>query len=149
MRDLSDVEHAAAQKRDLAAVFRRNVQDLLQPVNGRAEAGNHQALLGAIEDVFETRADRAFAFRIAGAIDVGGIRHQQQYAALAVFGQRVQIEQLVVGGRRVHLEIAGVDDDAERRGDGQRHGADDGMRDVDELDAEGADFDFCARLHAV
>jgi hypothetical protein len=53
----------------------------------------------------------------------------------------VQVEQLVVGGGGIDLEIAGVDDDAERRGDGQRHGADDGVRDVDELDLERADLD--------
>jgi hypothetical protein len=58
----------------------------------------------------------------------------------------VQIEQLVVGGGGVDLEIAGVDDDAERRGDGQRDGADDGVRDVDELDLERADLQYLLRL---
>ena len=44
---------------------------------------------------------------------IGRIGKQQQHAAAAVIGQRVQIEELVVGGRRVDLEIAGVDHDAE------------------------------------
>ena len=149
VRDLGDVQHAAPEKRHLAAVIGGKIQNLLQTVDGRAEARNHQALLGAVEDVFQARPHGAFAFRIARAVDVGGIRHQQQYAALAVFGQRVQIEQLVVGGRGVHFEIAGVNDDAQRRGDGQRHGADDGVRDVDELDRERPDLHFRARLDPV
>ncbi len=33
----------------------------------------------------------------------------------------MEVEQLVVGRRGIDLEIAGVDDDAERRGDGQGH----------------------------
>ena len=85
-------------------------------------------------------------FGVAGPVGVGGIGEQQQHAALAVIGQRVQVEQLVIGGGGIHLEIAGVDDDAERRGDGQRHGADDGVGDVDELDLERADFDDLLRL---
>ena len=66
-------------------------------------------------------------------------RQQQQHAALAVVGQGVQVEQFVVGGSGVDLEIAGVDDDAERGGDGQRDRAHDRVGDVDELDLERAD----------
>ena len=69
------------------------IEDLLQAVNGGAEAGDHQAARRAHEQVFEARPDGAFALGVAGAIDVGRIRQQQQHAALAVFGQRVQIEQ--------------------------------------------------------
>src|ERR1051326_8435936 len=53
----------------------------------------------------------------------------------------MQVEQLVVGRGGVDLEIAGVDDDAERGSDGERYGADDGVGDVDELDFERSDFD--------
>ncbi len=112
VRDLGDVDHAAAEKRHFAAVLGGHIQNLLQPVNGGAEAGNHQPPLGAIENVFQPRPHGALAFGVAGTIHVGRIRHQQQHAALAVLGQGVQIEQLVVGGRRIHFEIAGVNDDA-------------------------------------
>ena len=149
MRDLGDVVHAAAEERHLAAIFGGHIQNLLQPVNRGAEAGDHQPPLGAIEDFFQARPHRAFAFGVAGPVDVGRIRHQQQHAALAVIGEGVQIEQLVVGGRGVHFEIAGVNDDAQRRGDGQRHRADDGVRDVDELDGERAELDPRAGLDLV
>ena len=98
------------------------------------------------EHVLQARPHGAFAFGVAGTIDVGRIRHQQQHAALAVVGQRVQIEQLVVGGRRIDFEIAGVDDHAERRGDGQRDAAHDGVRDVDEFDRERPQLQLVARL---
>ena len=80
-------------------------------------------LLGAAEDLFHARTDGALALGIAGAVGVGGIGEQQQDAALAVVGQGVEVEELVVGGGGIDFEIAGVDDDAERRGDGQRHGS--------------------------
>ena len=121
MRDFSDVIHAAAEERHFAAILGGHIQDLLQPVNGRTEAGDHQPPLGAIKDFVQARAHGAFAFGVARPVDVGGVGHQQQHAALAVFGEGVQIERLVVGGRGIHLEIAGVNDDAERRGDRQRH----------------------------
>ncbi len=112
VRDLGGVVHAAAEERDLAAVLLREIQNLLQAVDRRAEAGDHQAARRAHEQIFQARADGAFAFGVAGAVDVGRIRHQQQHAALAVFGQSVEIEELVVGGRGVDFVIAGVDDDA-------------------------------------
>ena len=83
----------------------------------------------------------ALALRIAGPVGVGGVGEQQQDAALAVIGEGVEVEELVVGGGGVDLEIAGVDDDAERGGDGQGDGAHDGVRHVNKLDLEGADGD--------
>ena len=121
VRDFRHVQHAAAEKSDLAAVLGGEIQNLLQAVNGAAEAGDDQAPLAAREELFEARTDSALALGVAGPIDVGGIRQQQQHAALAIVGERVQIEQLVIGWRRIDLEIAGVNDHAKRRGDGQRH----------------------------
>ncbi len=137
--DLGDVAHAAADDGDLAAELLREIDDLLQAVNGGTEGGDEEAAFGAVEDVFEARADGAFGFGIAGPIGIGGVRHEQQHAALAVFGESVQVEELVIGGSGIDLEIAGVDDDAERSGDGERDGADDGVGDVDELDLERTD----------
>ena len=145
VRDLGGVVHAAAEERHLAAVLVREIQNLLQAVNGGAEAGDHQAARRAHEQILEARAHGAFAFGVAGPIDVGRIRHQQQHAALAVFGQRVQIEEHVVGGRRIDFEIAGVNDHAQRRRDGQQHAAHNRVRDVDELDRERPERRACRR----
>ena len=142
MRDLGDRHHAAADHRHAAAVFLRQVEHQLNAVDRGAEAGDHHALLSARLKISSMRGlHGALGFGVAGAVGIGGIGEQQQDAALAVVGQGVQVEQLVIGGRGIDLEIAGVDDDAERRGDGQRHGAHDRVRDVDELDLERADLD--------
>ena len=42
VRDLGNVVHAAAEEGHFASVFGGEIQDLLQPVNGRAEAGDNQ-----------------------------------------------------------------------------------------------------------
>ncbi len=145
VRRLGGVHHAAAQKGHFTAVFGREVENLLQTMNGGTEAGDHQPARRADEQVLQPRPHRPFAFCIPGTVHVGRIRQQQQHPALAIFGQRVQIEQFIVGGRGIDFEIPGVDDDPERSGDGQRHRAHDGMRDVDELDGERTQFQPCRR----
>ena len=52
----------------------------------------------------------------------------------------MQVEQGVVGGRGVDFEIAGVDDHANRSGDGQGNATHNGMRDVNEFDFEGTNL---------
>jgi len=48
----------------------------------------------------------------------------------------VQVEEQVIGGRRIDFIIPGMDDHAQRCSDGQRHTAHQRVRDVDELDRE-------------
>ena len=103
-------DHAAADERDLAAELLRQIENLLHAVNRGAEAGDDQPPLGAVEDLLHARPHGALALGVARPVDVGRIGQQQQHAALAVLGERVQVEQLVVGGRGIDLEIAGVDD---------------------------------------
>ena len=141
VRDLGHRHHASANHRHAAAEFLRQIEDQLDAVDGGTEAGDHYPALGAVENLFHARADGALALGEAGAVGVGGIGEQQQDAALAVVGEGVEIEQLVIGGSGVDLEIAGVNDHSERRGNGQGHGAHDGVRHVDELDFEGADVE--------
>ena len=121
MGDFRNRNHAAADQCHFAAELVGQMQNLLQPMNRRTEAGDEQTVLGAVENIFETRADGAFGIRIARPVGVGRIGEQQQHAALAVVGEGVEIEELVVGGRRVDFEIAGVDDDAEGRSNRQCH----------------------------
>src|SRR5271157_5333414 len=47
------------------------IENLLQPGNGRTEARDDQAPLGAMEDVFQPRPHRALAFRVARPVNVG------------------------------------------------------------------------------
>ena len=53
----------------------------------------------------------------------------------------MQIEQLVIGRRRVDLEVAGVDDHADRRRNGHRDATHNRVRYMDELDFKRTDLD--------
>src|SRR5262245_23460124 len=140
MSDLGDRDHAATDDGDALAVLLRQIEDELDAVDRGAEAGDHHTSLGAVEDLLHARADRALGIGIAGAIGIGGVGEQEQDAALAVFGERVEVEELVIGGSRIDLEVTSVDDYTERSGDGERDCADDRVRNVDELDLERADL---------
>ena len=59
----------------------------------------------------------------------------------------VHVEMLAVERRLVDLEVAGVDDDAGRRMDGERDAVGDAVRDADEFDLERADGHAVARPH--
>ena len=61
----------------------------------------------------------------------------------------MEIEQLIVSGGRVHLEFAGMDHDADGRGDGEGYATHDGVRDTNELDLKRTDLDLLAGLYAV
>ncbi len=147
--NLSHAEHATAQECHFAAVFGGKIENLLQTMNGTAEARYDQTAFAARKQFFQTWPDCALALGIARSINIGRIGHQQQYAALAVFGEGVEIEQFVVGWGGIDFEIAGVDHDAERRGDRQRHTTDDRVRYSNELDFEGPELDAVAGLDDV
>ena len=97
------------------------------------------------EDLVEARDDGALAGRVAGALDVGRVLQQRQHAALAVFGEGVQVEGLVVERREIDLEVAGVDDDADGRFNGERDAVHQRVGDADGLDGEGADGELFSR----
>src|SRR5688572_3762501 len=61
----------------------------------------------------------------------------------------MQVKQLVVGRRRIDLEIACVDDDAERCRNRQSHCADNGVRYANELNLKGAERDLIVWLYPV
>jgi len=99
------------------------------------------------EDFIKLAADCALARRVTPAFDVGGILKQRKHAFFAVFGEGVEVEELVVGGRGVHFEIAGVNDYAEGAMDGERHAIDQAVRDLDRMDCEGAQFNALVGAH--
>ena len=101
------------------------------------------------EQILQARTNGPLALRVSGPIDVGRIRQQQQHAALAVFGERVQIEELVVGRRGIDLKIAGMNHHPERCGDRQRDAAHNRVRNVDKFDCKRTELDPFARLHHV
>src|ERR1700674_468115 len=113
--DLGRILHGAAEETDFAAVLPRHVDGQLDTVNGGRETGDEQTPLGADKYLFELAVDRALARSVALALDVGGILQERQHSLFAVLGETVQIEEAIVGGCRIDLEVAGVQHDAERR----------------------------------
>ena len=137
--NLRRVVHRAADERDLAAMLAGHFHRQLDAMNGRRETGDEQPPLGAREDFVELAAHRALARRVALALDVGRVLQQREHALFAVFGKGVQIEEPVVGRRGIDFEVAGVNDDAQRRVNGERHAIHQAMRYLDRVNGEGAD----------
>ena len=145
LRDLGALHHGAAEDDDFAAVLARQFEGDANAVDGRREAAEEELLLGLRKDFVEAGNDGAFAGRVAGALDVGRVLQKGQDAALAVFGEGVQVEGLVVERREIDFEVAGVDDDADGRFDGEGHAVDQRVGDADGLDGEGAEGEFLLR----
>src|SRR5579872_6694997 len=76
---------------------------------------------------------RSFAWGVALAFNVGRILKQGQNTLFAVLGKRVEIKHLVVGRRGVGLEIAGVNQYAERRVNGERNAINQDMHNVNRM----------------
>ena len=142
--DFGRVVHRAADERDFAAVLVGQFDGQPDAVNGRGKAGDEKTPLGMREDFVKFAADGALAGRVALALDVGGILKQRQHALFAVFGKGVQIEKMIVGGSGVDLEIAGMNDDAERRVDRERNAIHQAVRDANRMNGERADFETLA-----
>ena len=70
------------------------------------------------------------------ALHVGGVLQQRQNSALAVLGKGMQVEGFLVERGEIDLEVAGVNDDADGRFDGQRHAVHQRMGDADRLNGE-------------
>ena len=144
MRDFDVVDHAAADEGDFAIDARGDVDDLLDAVDAAGEAGEDDAARGGAAEIFEARDDGALGRSEAGALDVGGVAEERENAFVAVAREGVEIEAGAVNGSLVDLEVAGVDDDAERRADGERDAVDGAVRDGDKFDFERIDFDETA-----
>src|SRR5690242_6200658 len=143
--DLRRVGHGAPHQRHFPVVFKRQLERQLDAVNGRGEAGDEQAPLCPGEHLVELAPHRALTRRVAGPLDVGGILKQRQHSLLAVFGEGMQVEQPVIGGCGVHLEVAGVDDHAQRRVNGQRNAIHQTMRYLNRVNREWADGEALTR----
>ena len=108
-------------------------------VDRRREAAEEELLFGLRKNLVEAGNDGAFAGGVAGALDVGGVLQKGKHAALAVFGEGVEVEGLVIERSEIDFEIAGVDDDADGGVDGEGNAVDQRVGDADGLDGEGAE----------
>src|ERR1700739_4280642 len=145
LRDFGALHHGAAEDDGLATVFARQFKRDANAVDGRGEAAEEELLPGLRKDLVQAGNDGAFAGGVAGALDVGGILEKGEHAAFAVFGEGVQVESLVVEGREIDFEVAGMNDDADRRFDGEGNAINQRVGDADGLDGERAEGELFFR----
>ncbi len=141
------VVHGAADERDFASVLMCQFHGQPDAMNGRRKAGNEQPPLGLRENFIKLPAHRALARRVSFALNVGRILKQRQDALFAVFGEGVQIEKMVVGGRGIDFEIAGMNDDAQWSVNRERNAIHQAVGHVNGVDGEDADLEAFAGAH--
>ena len=142
--NLSALHHGAAEDDGFAPVLAREFESDANAVDGGREAAEEELLFGLRKDLVQARNDGAFAGRVAGALDIGGVLQEREHAAFAVFGEGVQVKGLVIERRKIDFEIAGVNDDADGRVDGEGNAVDQRVGNADGLDGERADCEFLA-----
>ncbi len=132
--EVDDVAQRAAEERDLAAEAHRLVDDLLDARHVRGERGDDDAARRAREDRRERLADDALGERVAGAFGVGAESESMQSTPSSPTRAIArEVGGPAVDRRLVELEVAGVEDRADRRAHRQRARAGDAVVDVDEL----------------
>src|SRR5277367_3040566 len=144
MRDLDVIDHAAADEGDFAAYASSDVDDLLDAVDRRCKTGKDDAARCGAAELFDPRDDGAFGWREARALNVGRVAEEGEDAFAAVARECVQVEGSAVDGCLVDLEIASVNDDANRRADGEGDAVDGAVRYGNELYFVWADLDEAA-----
>ena len=96
------------------------------------------------ENLVKLAPHGALARRVTLALDVGRILKQRQHALFAVFGEGVQIEQMIVGGRGIDFEVAGVNDHAQRSVNCERDTIHQAVRHPNGMNGERSDFEALA-----
>ena len=140
--DLGDVLHTAAADGNLASVVCRGVQNLLDTIDVRGERRDNNTLITALELRLKRLSDLNLTRGVAVALDIGRVTHQCEHALLAQLTEPRQVDHLAGYRRRVDLEVAGVDDHAERRRDRQRYRVRNRVVCVDQLDVKASELDM-------
>ena len=144
-RDVRDVDHAAPEDCHFAAIAHGGVDDLLDARDIRGEGGDDDASACAPKDAVEGDADGRFAGHRLDALGVRAVGEHEQDALVADFRECLEVREFSVDRRVVHLEIARVEDRADRRANGERHGIGDAVVHAHELDGETAETQLVAR----
>ncbi len=144
--DRQVVDHRTADHGHLPLVAGRRVESLLDAVDVGREGRDDDPAGTLTEQLLEGLPDGALGRGEAIAFRVRTVRHQQHDAVVPEVRQARHVGRLAIDGRLVHLEVGGVDHHADRRLDGERGGVGDAVRNVDELDFEGAELHDIAGL---
>ena len=129
--------HRPTHRDETAAVGAPRVGDLLDAVQVGGEAGHPDPAGSSVHGAEERRPHLRLGQRGPGTVGVGGVGEEQPHALASQGLDARQVGAPSVERRLVDLEVAGVVDDALRRGDGERAGVGDGVGHRDELDGEG------------
>ncbi len=148
--DIDDPAHGAADDDDVAAGRAGGKGDRAQTpdVGGKRGEGDAPAA-GRADDLGELARDFGLARAAAFAHGIGRVRHQRQNAFLADRLEPRHVGRQADGRLIVELPVATVQDEAERRADGERMGFGDRMGDVDVFDLERPERDAVAGLDDV
>ena len=145
--DSHDVLHAPPGDAHLPAVLGGGVDDLLDAVDVAGEGGDDDALVAVLEQLVELVPHAALALGVPFLLHIGGVGQQGQHALVAQGPQPGQVRHASRHRRHVDLEVAGVDQHADGRVDGEGHRVGDGVVDVDEFHLKAASPDGLPRLH--
>src|SRR6266850_5599970 len=140
VRDFHVINHATADERNFAVHARSNVNDLLNSVNGGSEARQDHAARRRAAQLLDTRNNRPLGWRETGALDVCRIAEEREHAFVAVFCERMKIKRRAADGRLVDLEVARVNDHAERSANRKRDAIDGAVRYGNEFNFIRSDF---------
>ena len=116
---------------------------------GREGRDDQPLILVFEEDVRKAAADGAFRRGVARPLGIGGFTHEQQHALIADLADAGDVHHLAVHRGEIQLEVAGVEQDAERRADRDRAGVGNRVVDADKLRRELAELHGVAGLHGV
>jgi len=109
-------------------------------VNGRRKHEMNSGV-GVRENFVKFAPHRALAGRVSLALNVGRVLKQRQHALLAVFRKGMQIEEMIIRGGGIDLEVASVDDDTEGSMNRERHTIHQTVRHADGMNGEDARFE--------
>ena len=138
--------HRAPDVDDLAAMGDGCVQDLLNAVHVRGEAGHDDPLSAASEHALEGGTDVSLGCREAGHLGICRVDHEQVDALFPEAGEGAQISDSAVQRQLIHLEVTGVHDQTRGGTDCDGQGIGNGMVHRNELALELAEADLVAIL---
>ena len=145
-RDPGVLLHRAADDRDLAVEVGGGVEDLLDPGDVARERRDDHPAVERLHDLAERLADGPLRGGVAGVLGAGRVGQEADDALRAHLREDREVRELAVDRGVVELEVAGVDDHADRRPEGDPHRVRDRVADPERDDAERPDLELVARL---
>ena len=144
--DPQNILHASAGYGDLALIFCRNVDYLLQSVHIRGKGRNDYALITIFKQHVERLADLAFGGGQTGLFDIGRVAHKREHALVSELTEARQINDLTLYRREVDFKVTCVDYSSDRRFYSQCDSVGYTVVYGDEFDAEASEAEHIARF---